>query len=96
MRPILDLTLLMLGLPMVIGGIERNVFISAGISFGVVGLVHLTAIVCYSLGANSLINPAALRQRTKIQSLFGCRPQQIGIRRAIASIRTRCFVSFDL
>jgi len=60
MRPILDLTLLMLGLPMVIGGIERNVFISAGISFGVVGLVHLTAIVCYSLGANSLINPAAL------------------------------------
>ena len=59
-RPILDLTLLMLGLPMVIGGIERNVFISAGICFGIVGLVQLTAIVCYSLGASSLIRPAAL------------------------------------
>ena len=59
-RPILDLTLLMLGLPMVIGGIERNVFISAGICFGIVGLVQLTSIVCYSLGASSLIRPAAL------------------------------------
>ena len=59
-RPILDLTLLMLGLPMVIGGIERNVFISAGICFGIVGLVQLTAIICYSLGASSLIRPAAL------------------------------------
>ena len=59
-RPILDITLLLLGLPMVIGGIERNVFISAGICFGIVGLVQLTAIVCYSLGASSLIRPAAL------------------------------------
>ena len=59
-RPILDLTLLLLGLPMVIGGIERNVFVSAGICFGIVGLVQLTVIVCYSLGASSLIRPAAL------------------------------------
>ena len=59
-KPILDLTLLMLGLPMVIGGIQRNVFISAGICFGIVGLVQLTAIICYSLGASSLIRPAAL------------------------------------
>ena len=59
-RPILDLTLLLLGLPMVIGGIERNVFVSAGICFGIVGLVQLTVIVCNSLGASSLIHPAAL------------------------------------
>ena len=57
-RPILDLTLLLLGLPMVIGGIERNVFVSAGICFGIVGLVQLTVVVCYSLGASSLIRPA--------------------------------------
>ena len=59
-RPILDLTLLLLGLPMVIGGIERNVFVSAGICFGIVGLVQLTVVVCKSLGASSLIHPAAL------------------------------------
>lgn len=59
-RPILDVTLLLLGLPLVIGGIERNVFVSAGICFGIVGLVQLTTLVCYSLGASSLIRPAAL------------------------------------
>ena len=59
-RPILDITLLLLGLPLVIGGIERNVFVSAGICFGIVGLVQLTSIICYSLGASSLIRPAAL------------------------------------
>lgn len=59
-RPILDITLLLLGLPLVIGGIQRNVFVSAGICFGIVGLVQLTAIICYSLGASSLISSAAL------------------------------------
>ena len=59
-RPILDITLLLLGLPMVISGIERNVFVSAGICFGIVGLVQLTSIICYSLGASNLIDPAAL------------------------------------
>ena len=59
-KPILDLSLLMLGLPLVIGGIERNVFVSAGLCFGIVGLIQLTAIICYSLGASSLIRPAAL------------------------------------
>jgi len=57
-RPILDVTLLLLGLPLVIGGIERNVFVSAGICFGIVGLVQLTTLACYSLGTSSLIRPA--------------------------------------
>ncbi len=65
-RPILDVTLLLLGLPMVIGGIERNVFVSAGICFGIVGLVQLTSIVCFSLGASSLIRPAALAAWTPV------------------------------
>lgn len=59
-RPILDFTLLLLGLPLVIGGIERNVFVSAARCFGIVGLVELVSIVCYSLGTSSLIRPAAL------------------------------------
>ena len=65
-RPILDVTLLLLGLPLVIGSIERNVFISAGTCFGIVGLVQLTSIVCYSLGASSLIHPAALAAWTPV------------------------------
>ena len=60
LKPILDITLLMLGLPMVIGGIERNVFISAGVCFWIVGAIQLTTITCNTLGATSLIQPAAL------------------------------------
>ena len=60
LRPFLDLTLLMLGLPMVIGGLERNVFVSAGICFLIVGAVQLTTIACETLGATSLIRPAAM------------------------------------
>lgn len=59
-KPILDMTLLLLGLPLVIGGIERNVFISAGICFWIIVAVQLTTIVCYALGTSSLIRPSAL------------------------------------
>lgn len=60
LKPILDLTLLMLGLPMVIGGVERNLFVSAGTCFWIVGAVQLTTIACHTLGATSLIRPAAM------------------------------------
>ena len=59
-RPVLDLTLLMLGLPLVIGGIQRNVFVSDGICFWIVAAVQLTTIGCHMLGTSSLIRPAAL------------------------------------
>lgn len=60
LKPILDLTLLMLGLPMVIGGLQRNVFVSAGIGFCIVGTVQLITFACHTLGATSMIRPAAL------------------------------------
>ena len=60
LKPVLDLTLLMLGLPLVIGGIERNVFVSAGIVFWIIAAVQLTGMACYSLGASSVIRPAAM------------------------------------
>jgi lipopolysaccharide export system permease protein len=65
-RPILDFTLLLLGLPLVIGGIERNVFMSAARCFAIVGIIQLVSLVCYSLGASSLIRPAALAVWTPI------------------------------
>lgn len=60
LKPFLDLTLLMLGLPLVVGGLERNVFVSAGICFLIVGTVQLTTIACEALGATSIIRPAAM------------------------------------
>ena len=60
LQPLLDMTLLMLGLPMIIGGIERNVFVSFGICFWIVGAVQLTTIVCHALGTSNIIQPAAM------------------------------------
>jgi lipopolysaccharide export system permease protein len=60
LMPVLDLTLLMLGLPLVIGGIQRNVFVSAVTCFLIVGTIQLTTIACHSLGATNLIRPAAM------------------------------------
>lgn len=59
-RPLLDITLILLGLPMVLGGIERNVFVSAGVCFWIIAAVHLTVMACSALGAASIIRPTAL------------------------------------
>ncbi len=59
-KPLLDLALLLLGLPIVVGGVERNVFITAGLCFWVVAGVQLTTSACYALGASNLIQPTAL------------------------------------
>jgi len=60
LQPILDLTLLLIGLPMIVGGSERNIFVSAGLGFLVVGGVFLVNLGCQVLGAAHLIEPAAL------------------------------------
>lgn len=60
LKPALDLSLLMLGLPLVLGGRQRNVFVAAGIGFWLIVGVHLTSTVCQTLGTSSLIRPAAL------------------------------------
>lgn len=60
LRPVLELTLLMLGLPLAIRRLDRNIFVSAGICFLVVGGLQLSIIVSHSLGSYSVIKPAAL------------------------------------
>jgi len=70
LKPVLDLTLLMLGLPLVIGGIERNVFVSAGIVFWIIVAVQLTTMACSMLGASSMIQPAALAAWAPIAIFF--------------------------
>ena len=60
LQPALDLTLLLLGLPLIITRADKNVFVSAGICFLIVGGVQLSVIGCHSLGAYQLIQPVAL------------------------------------
>lgn len=59
LQPLLDLTLLLIGLPMIVGG-ERNIFVASGIGFLVVGGVFLVNLGCQTLGAAHLLEPAAL------------------------------------
>ncbi len=60
LQPFLDLTLLLLGLPLAMSNSERNIFVAAGISFAVVGAVSVVTLVSQSLGTYNLIQPAAL------------------------------------
>ena len=60
LKPLLDLTLIFVGLPLIISSGERNIFVSSGLGFLVVGGVFLTSIACQTLGSYHLIEPAAL------------------------------------
>lgn len=60
LQPLLDLTIVMLGLPLVISKTDRNIFTAAGFCLLVVIVVQLTVEGCHSLGTYSLIKPAAL------------------------------------
>jgi lipopolysaccharide export system permease protein len=60
LRPVLDITLLLLGLPMIVSNSERNIFVSAGLGFLIVGSVFLVDAACQGLGGYRLLEPAAL------------------------------------
>lgn len=60
MQPILDLSLLLLGLPLIITRTDKNVFVSAGLCFLIVGGLQLTIMTCHSLGTYSIIKPSVL------------------------------------
>ena len=58
LQPLLDITLLFLGLPLVAARDNRNVFVAIGICMGLVALIYIVAIACQQLGSNCLISPA--------------------------------------
>ena len=60
LQPFLDLTLLLLGLPLAMSNPDRNIFVAAGISFAVVGAVSVVTLASQSLGTYNIIQPAAL------------------------------------
>ena len=56
--PMMDLTLLFLGLPLVLARESRNIFVAIGMCLGVVFCFFSVVIVCQWLGNNCLITPA--------------------------------------
>ena len=60
LRPMQDITLLLLGLPVIVSNSERNIFASAGLGFLIVGSVFLVDAASQGLGAYRLLEPAAL------------------------------------
>jgi len=59
-RPFVDMTIVLIGLPLVVGRGGRNVFVAAGWCLGLIVAVNLTVFACHGLGAASLIQPPAL------------------------------------
>lgn len=57
-QPILDVTLLLLGLPMVMSRESRNVFLAAGLCLFVVGAFVLISLTCHALANTFLVSPA--------------------------------------
>ena len=59
-QPFLDVTLFVLGLPLVLTRQNRNVFVAAGLGVGVVIAYFLVLIVCQALGASGFLMSPAL------------------------------------
>jgi lipopolysaccharide export system permease protein len=60
LQPLLDITLLFLGLPLVAARDNRNVFVAIGMCMGLVALFFIASIACEKLGGNCLIPSPAL------------------------------------
>ena len=56
-QPLLDVTLLLLGLPLVLRREDRNIFVAAGLGLAVVSVFFLVLIACHAMGANYLLSP---------------------------------------
>ena len=57
-QPLMDMTLLFLGLPLVLNGTNRNVFVAIGLCGAVCTAFMLVTIGCQHLGAVALLRPA--------------------------------------
>ena len=57
-QPLMDGTLLMLGLPLMLTRSNRNIFLSIGICLGVATSFTLIALSCQSLGAVNILRPS--------------------------------------
>ena len=58
LQPLLDLSLLLLGIPLILRRSERNVFFSIGLCFSLILIYYLIIIGSHTLGEYSLLQPA--------------------------------------
>jgi len=58
LQPLLDATLLFLGIPLVLTRENRNMFVAAGMCVSVVAVFFVVVLACHALGASGIINPA--------------------------------------
>jgi lipopolysaccharide export system permease protein len=56
-KPLLDIVLVFLGLPLVLGRSGRNVFVAGAICLGLMGAFFLVSLVCQGLANNFLLRP---------------------------------------
>lgn len=59
-QPLFDMSILLIGLPLVISRGERNLFFSAGICMLVIMFMILIVIACQGLGASQILSPPSL------------------------------------
>lgn len=57
-QPLLDISLLFLGLPLVLTRESRNVFVAVGWCLLIVGVFFIVTLGCHMLGSSGLLNPA--------------------------------------
>lgn len=57
-QPLLDVTLLFLGLPLIVSRDHRNVFVATGLCMGVVSVFMLVVMGCHQLGTSLVLDPA--------------------------------------
>jgi lipopolysaccharide export system permease protein len=58
LQPVLDMTLLLLGLPVVMSRESRNVFVAAGMCLMIVAVFIMVGLACHTAGYNYLISPS--------------------------------------
>jgi lipopolysaccharide export system permease protein len=58
LQPLLDLTLVFLGLPLVLSRGNRNIFLAGAIGLGLMATFFVVSLVCQGLGNNYLLAPA--------------------------------------
>jgi lipopolysaccharide export system permease protein len=56
-QPLLDITLVFLGLPLVLTRNNRNIFVAAGIALALVAGFYIVVMACHGLGSNYLLSP---------------------------------------
>jgi lipopolysaccharide export system permease protein len=58
-QPLLDISLVLLGLPLVLTRANRNIFVAAGMCVVLMAVLYLVVLTCHGLGSNYLLNPLA-------------------------------------